>query len=264
MMTMMARRGFLTDFTMGDTSKVYQERRLMGWPQEDVYRVISEVERYRQFVPWCVGSTVLRRRQDGAYLEAELAVGFQALSERYTSRVTLEAPRRVHSSVADSRLFDHLESTWRLSPGPRPGTTWLSFHVDFAFRSALHRHVADLFFDQVARRMMSAFEGRCAQLYGPSALAAPGRRGAGAKATATAATAAVQGSQTAGGLERQQQHQQQQGQVMAADEQRRVERQQQREQQEQQRADRSLSLTGPSTSTSRHHEALEHAPSRDR
>jgi hypothetical protein len=92
----------------------------------------------------------------------------------------MQRPHRVHSSVDDSSLFDHLESTWVLRPGPQPGTTWLVFKVDFAFRSALYRHVADLFFDQVVRRMMGAFEGRCAQLYGPSTLATGGA-GAGAR-----------------------------------------------------------------------------------
>jgi hypothetical protein len=95
--------------------------------------------------------------------------------------VTLEPPHRVHSSVTDSRLFDHLESTWELRPGPRPNTTWLTFKVDFAFSSALYRQVADLFFSEVVKRMMGAFEGRCAQLYGASALAGGGaRRGAAA------------------------------------------------------------------------------------
>jgi len=37
---------------------------------------------YAQFVPWCVGSHVLHRQQDGRYLEAELQIGFQMISER--------------------------------------------------------------------------------------------------------------------------------------------------------------------------------------
>ena len=57
-----------------------------------------------------------------------------------------------------------------MRPGPLPNTSWLSFSVDFAFQNALYRHVADLFFSEVVQRMMAAFEGRCAQLYGPSSL----------------------------------------------------------------------------------------------
>jgi hypothetical protein len=45
--------------------------------------------------------------------------------------------------------------------------------VDFAFRSQLYGHVADMFFSEVVQRMMGAFESRCAQLYGPSSLQRP-------------------------------------------------------------------------------------------
>lgn len=33
--------------------------------------------------------------------------------------------------------------------GPTPHTTWLSFDVDFAFKSPLYRHVASVFFEEV-------------------------------------------------------------------------------------------------------------------
>jgi ribosome-associated toxin RatA of RatAB toxin-antitoxin module len=44
--------------------------------------VVSRVQEYSQFVPWCVGSTVLRGGADSGYLEAELEVGFQVFTER--------------------------------------------------------------------------------------------------------------------------------------------------------------------------------------
>jgi hypothetical protein len=47
---------------------------------------------------------------------------------------------------------------------------WLTFEVDFAFKSQLYRQLASLFFEEVVQRMMGAFEGRCGVLYGPSSL----------------------------------------------------------------------------------------------
>lgn len=49
---------------------------------EQLYEVVSQVQHYHQFVPWCVGSNVLRRSPDNSYLEAELQIGFQMISER--------------------------------------------------------------------------------------------------------------------------------------------------------------------------------------
>lgn len=50
--------------------------------------------------------------------------------ERYVSLVSLEMPSAqrpgaVASTVRDSALFRHLKSTWRIAPGPTPGTTWV-------------------------------------------------------------------------------------------------------------------------------------------
>jgi ribosome-associated toxin RatA of RatAB toxin-antitoxin module len=106
---------------------------------------------------------------------AAVAAGAAAdgdLGDRYTSKVKLQPPNLVSSTVADSALFHHLESIWKMTPGPTPNTTWLSFSVDFAFLNPLYANVAHLFFSEVVIRMMSAFEGRCKYLYGPPSFAA--------------------------------------------------------------------------------------------
>lgn len=146
--------------------------------------MVACVEDYHLFVPWCRRSVILKRVGD-SYMEAELDVGFQVFKERYVSLVSLEMPSAqrpgaVASTVRDSALFRHLKSTWRIAPGPTPGTTWLSVHVDFAFRSELYSHISQLFRDEVVRRMITAFESRCAALPDPSkrqpaAKAAPAR-----------------------------------------------------------------------------------------
>lgn len=89
---------------------------------------------------------------------------------RYTSQVFLSPPRQVRSKVANSTLFHHLDSTWTMEPGPTPASCWLTFAVDFAFRSQLHGYVADMFFSEVVKQMTGAFEKRCEQLYGESSL----------------------------------------------------------------------------------------------
>ncbi|PSC69318.1 coenzyme Q-binding COQ10 mitochondrial [Micractinium conductrix] len=153
----------------GDLCKSHHEKKLLGWSPRQVYDVVAAVEHYHRFVPWCQGSKVLLRRPPG-YLEAELEVGFQMFVERYTSKVTLHCPTAVHSRVDDSMLFSHLTNKWEFRLGPTPHTTWLTFEVDFAFKSPLYRQVASVFFEEVVQRMMGAFEGRCAALYGPSSL----------------------------------------------------------------------------------------------
>lgn len=46
-----------------------------------MFNVVSQVDEYYRFVPWCQKSRVLRRHGAG-YMEAELEVGFQLFVER--------------------------------------------------------------------------------------------------------------------------------------------------------------------------------------
>lgn len=89
------------------------------------------------------------------------------INNSYTSNVTLTPPSTVLTTASGSSLFRHLDCRWRFSEGPLPQrTTWVSFSISFEFKSAVHRHLASVFFDDVVRKMVVAFEGRCADLYG--------------------------------------------------------------------------------------------------
>lgn len=89
---------------------------------------------------------------------------------RYVSQIQLNPPYEVKTHTGDSTLFDHLDSCWKLSPGPSPHSVWVDFEVDFEFKSALYRQVASMFFEEVVKKMMAAFEQRAGQLYGAAAL----------------------------------------------------------------------------------------------
>jgi coenzyme Q-binding protein COQ10 len=164
---------------------------ISSYTPDQLFDVVADVGAYSQFVPWCVSSTVLPPPSDDtppplalphpppdhATLDAELRIGFNSFAEAYTSTVTLARPHTITSTVRGSAVFHHLDCVWRFAPGPLPATVWLSFGIDFAFKSAVYRHAASLFFDQVAARMVSAFEGRCGELYGPPSVARRPRRG---------------------------------------------------------------------------------------
>ena len=81
-----------------------------------------------------------------------LAMGnrFANAAARYTSQVTIEEPLKVISRVSDSTLFDHLDTTWEFAGGPTPDSCWLTFSIDFAFKSPLYGQLASLFFQEVS------------------------------------------------------------------------------------------------------------------
>ncbi|CAL4947194.1 unnamed protein product [Urochloa decumbens] len=147
-------------------SKVYEERRVMGYSPEQMFAVVAAVDLYEDFVPWCQRSRIIRRHDDGS-LDAELEIGFKFLVESYVSHVEMEKPKYIKSTASESGLFDHLINVWEFKPGPVPGTCDLYFLVDFKFQSPLYRQVASMFFKEVASRLVSSLSDRCFRIYGP-------------------------------------------------------------------------------------------------
>ncbi|KAL5228398.1 hypothetical protein ABZP36_016663 [Zizania latifolia] len=147
-------------------SKVYEERRVMGYSPEQMFAVVAAVDLYEDFVPWCQRSRIIRRHENGSF-DAELEIGFKFLVESYVSRVEMEKPKYIKTTVSESGLFDHLINVWEFKPGPVPGTCDLYFLVDFKFQSPLYRQVASMFFKEVVSRLVGSFSDRCHRIYGP-------------------------------------------------------------------------------------------------
>lgn len=124
---------------------------------EQIYGVVADVGNYKNFVPFCKKSEILIKCEDG--LRANLSIGFPPLNEYYTSNVKMHKPYFVKAECTDGKLFNHLNTLWIFSPGLKNNlqTCVIDFSLSFEFKSLLHSHLSNLFFNEIVRQMENAF-----------------------------------------------------------------------------------------------------------
>ncbi len=75
----------------------HAERQIVPYRPEQLFDLVADVAKYPQFLPWCVAARVRSRTEQE--LVADLTIGFGPFRETFTSRVTLDRPRRVEGAL---------------------------------------------------------------------------------------------------------------------------------------------------------------------
>ena len=140
----------------------HAEKKLLPYTREQLFDLVSDIERYPEFLPWCVGARI-RERKDNEIL-GDLLIGYKMVRERFTSRVVLSRPDRIDVSYSEGP-FKYLNNHWLFLPQPN-GATLIDFYVDFEFRSKMLQKIMEMFFTEAVKRMVGAFETRAHKLYG--------------------------------------------------------------------------------------------------
>ena len=147
----------------------HAENRVVPFTPEQMFDLVADVERYPEFLPWCVAARV--RKREGNTLMADLVIGFKMFREGFTTKDVFDRPRRIDVSYSEGP-FKYLNNHWVFEPHG-DGACLIDFYVDFEFRSRLLQRMIGVLFNEAVKIMVSAFEKRAHALYGGSEEAAP-------------------------------------------------------------------------------------------
>lgn len=132
-----------------------------------MFDLVADVERYPEFVPLCESLRVRRRSQSGEGIEmlvADMSVGYKAIRESFTSRVTLDRARlRIDVEYVDGP-FRYLENRW-VFRSTSSGSE-IDFHINYEFRNFALGLLMGAMFDRAFRKFTTAFEERAREIYG--------------------------------------------------------------------------------------------------
>jgi len=133
----------------------------------DMFALVADVERYRQFVPLCRGLKVRRRvvQAEGVeVLNADMTVAYKMIQETFTSKVTLDKPRlRVLVEYLNGP-FRQMENHWIFRPVSER-TSEVEFFISYEFRSRMLGALMGAVFDAAFRKFAEAFERRADRVF---------------------------------------------------------------------------------------------------
>lgn len=139
----------------------HAEKRYLPYTPEQLFDMVADIERYPDFLPWCVAARI--RKREGNVLFADLMIGFKMVRERFTSKVTLGKHRL--DVVYTEGPFKYLNNHWIFDRADDGGTD-IDFFVDFEFHSKVLRTLIGALFNEAVKLMVASFERRARQLYG--------------------------------------------------------------------------------------------------
>lgn len=142
-------RGYAQDFKI---------KRMMRLPKQQMYEVVGDVSKYSEFVPYCLGSTVVRRSESGRPAQAELRVGWETLDEKFLSDLEF-TENQVRASAADNKMFKELVCEWEVQE-IAPKQCQVELTLRFEFQNKIYDFVAQNAGTLVAKKMVEAFTKR--------------------------------------------------------------------------------------------------------
>lgn len=141
-----------------------RETRRLPYSAEQMFDLVADVKRYREFLPWVMATRV--RSDSDTEMLADMVVGFKSIRETFTSRVMKKRPLEIAVHYVDGPLSD-LDNVWTFRAIDET-TCEIDFAVVFEFKNRVFQALAGQYFDRAFRKMVAAFETRAGELYGNS------------------------------------------------------------------------------------------------
>lgn len=144
--------------------KTVKKSVLIWYSPAEMYRLVTDVDQYPQFLPWCDKARVVSLEENG--MLAEIGIAFSGIRQTFTTRNAHIQDRQVVIGLVNGP-FSKLEGEWNfLSLGESEQRACkVELALTYGFDNALGRLISPVF-DKIAGSMVDAFVKRAKQVYG--------------------------------------------------------------------------------------------------
>ena len=133
--------------------------------KKDLIEMVLDIEKYPEFVPWCLGGKIHTNLDKGNTVEitADLTIGKSFFSETYKSLVIYDKSTDTINVTNMEGPLKHLENKWTFRQ--TADSSEIDFHVDFELKNEILNALMIKTFDLGLKKIADAFEKRANELF---------------------------------------------------------------------------------------------------
>tara|TARA_Y100001970_G_scaffold275613_1_gene377108 strand:- start:1717 stop:2163 length:447 start_codon:yes stop_codon:yes gene_type:complete len=140
-------------------------KKIIPCNKKDLFKMILDIEKYPEFVPWCLNGKINKKidRVDLIEIEADLTVGKGFLNQTYKSHVTYykDKDKIIVSNIGGP--LKYLKNEWQIKEVNN--NSEVSFMINFEIKNIFYNMLMTRSFDQGLKNIADAFEKRAIELF---------------------------------------------------------------------------------------------------
>ena len=143
-------------------------KRLIECNKNQLIDLVLDIEKYPEFVPFCLASHVYERNNKGdlILIIADLTIGKGPFKDTYKSDVKFNKNDSTIKVTNIGGPLNHLENTWHFKE--QENGTEISFDIDFEIENKFLNIVMTKSFQFGLNKIADAFQKRAEELFGNS------------------------------------------------------------------------------------------------
>ena len=135
---------------------------LLPYTPEEMFSLVTDIEAYPEFLPWCSGSRILSQEEDGVTARVDFSVG--NVSKSFTTRNVHIGFNEIDIQLVDGP-FSELQGLWRFRPLGEEGCK-INLTLNYGFSNHMVSMVVGPVFNKIANSLVDSFHQRAVAIYG--------------------------------------------------------------------------------------------------
>ena len=135
---------------------------IVPYSANEMYRLVSDIESYPDFLPWCGSANVLSA--DEEVVEASIGIDYKGVKKSFTTRNRLQKGKTMEMHLVDGP-FRKLQGFWRFE-SLDDSACKVALDLEFEFSNRLVAMTVGRVFNDIAGKLVDSFSQRAHALYG--------------------------------------------------------------------------------------------------